>query len=93
MLLKIVWYTPEKTDGISVFSDFDNIKIESVLAEHYAKEGSDNGLVRFTNDKTNIARYIMLLRNGNLIRSLLVDTGCYYVYILNNEGKTIERIN
>lgn len=91
MLLKVKWYTPDKFENCEIFSDFDSIKVESVPVKHYSKD--DDSLSRFINDNTTIARFVSLLKDKVVKGCLLVDTECFYLYLLSDNGNTIERIN
>ena len=89
MILKLLHYREDKSEYVEVIDGFDSIRLGNVQKEGF----KDDSALRFTTSKTEIAKSVMLLKDKELIKFLLIDLNCYYVYLLNDEGKTIERIN
>jgi len=93
MILKLIdfnqmhYTTPETTflDG------FDNVRVIDYDLEQ-GKEGFGCIVSFYTDDGTKICKQIMLFKGEELIKVLYVDVR-FSIYLMSNEGKTIERIN
>ena len=84
MIVKICYKKQDETPAV-VFFEGDRIYKE------YIEDSSLSNALFFINEKSNKKEfYIFVCRYNELINTIVTNET---VYLLNNEGKTIERIN
>jgi hypothetical protein len=79
--------------GNAFFDGFDYVNTTTVNREQLEREKYSCSVSCYTSpDDLKILRLELCDRSNNLVRVVYAGA-CYNVYLMSNEGKTIERIN
>lgn len=95
MILKLMdFHQMHYTAPETTFLDgFDNVRVIDYDLNQAGKLEGFGCIVSFyTDDGSKICKQIMLFKGEELVKVLYVDVR-FSIYLMSNEGKTIERIN
>lgn len=100
MILKIIYSPKEDAPKETQFIDnFDKIETQDMRVDEAKKEGTWRDVLtscyydsEVSNPELHHVAKIMLFKEDKLFRILYLDNR-HPIYLLNDEGKTIERIN
>ena len=84
---------PKVTDEVSFFDDFDYISEKKQDIKDTEKPCGAYAASFFTSEDSKMVLAVWLMRYNNVITRYLVIDLSYDVYLMSNEGKTVERLN